>query len=95
MVATAVGVEGRGGGSDPVTRGKIGVGGDSIARETKAVGAGIGGARFAGVEGEVGVAHLAPEVVTLVSTDGSVVSVLLELDFMSCCRPFITNNPKP
>ena len=42
-----------------------------------------------GGEEEVGVAHLAAEVVTLVATDGTVVSALLELDFMSCCPPFL------
>ena len=74
MVAAAVGVEGRGGvegegvavavagGADSVTGGEIGVE--------------IGGVSLAGVvvEEEVGVVHLAAEVVTLVATDGAVVS---------------------
>ncbi len=52
-----------------------------------------GGVSLAGVavEEEVGVAHLAAEVVTLVATDGAVVSALLELDFMPCCPPFLSN----
>ncbi len=101
----ALGVEGRAGGkgeevavavaggADSMTRGEIRVGGDPIAGDTKAVGAGIGGVRLAGVvvEKEVGVAHLAAEVVTLVAADGAVVSALLELDFMSCCPPFLSN----
>ena len=40
---------------------------------------------------EVGVARLATEVVTLVATDGAVVSALLELDFMPCCPPYLSN----
>jgi hypothetical protein len=65
------------------------VGGDSITRETKPAAAEIVGVSVAGlvVEQEVGVTHLAAEVVTLVATDGAVVSALLELDFMSCCPP--------
>jgi hypothetical protein len=105
MVVAAVGVEGRGGGegegvavavaggADSVTGGEIGVGGDSIAGEAKPVGAEIGGVSLAGVavEEEVGVAHLAAEVVTLVATDGAVVSALLQLDFMPCCPPYLSN----
>ena len=34
---------------------------------------------------------MAAEVVTLVATDGAVVSALLELDFTSCCPPFLSN----
>ena len=79
VVVAMVGVEGRGGvagGADSVTGVEIGV---------------IGGVSLAGVVvEEVGMAHLA-EVVTLVATDGTVVSALLELDFMSCCPRFLSN----
>ncbi len=76
-----MGVEGRGGGKGEGVAVAVAGGADSV----------TGGQIGVVVEGEVGVAHLAAEVVTLVATDGAVVSALLELDFMSCCPPFITN----
>ncbi len=72
------------------------MGWDSLAGETKTAGAEIGWVNLAGavVEEEVGVALLVVEVVTLVATDGAAVYALLELDFMSCCPPFLSNITK-
>jgi hypothetical protein len=87
-VAVAVAVEGRGGGKGEGVAVAAAGGANSVPGGQIGV---IGGVSLAGVvEEEVGVAHLAAEVVTLVATDGAVVSALLELDFMSC-PPFLSN----